>query len=297
MLVLVTGAAGFVGQAVVKELLENGHQVVGLARSDTSAEVITKTGAEVRRGDIEDLGSLRSAARDVDGVIHLAFVHDFSDFPRACAVDRAAIQTIAEAVAGSGKPLVIASGTMGFPEGELGTEDTEPMQGPGFLERAKSETLLFKLSEEKQLRGIALRLTPSVHGAGDKGFVSMFIDAARKNKAAVYVNDGSARWPAVHRADAAVLFRLALEKGASGKAYHAVAEQGITMKEIMGTIGKRLQLPVEGKSVEEAATALGWFAQAIAGDHPASSEKTKRELGWQPTQPGLIADMEANYFA
>ena len=296
MRVFLTGAPGFIGQAVTKELLTHNHTVVGLARSDKSASVVAQTGAEVHRGDIEDLESLKTGAKAADGVIHLAYIHDFSDMGmRAAGVDRAAIQAMAEAMEGTGKPLVIASGTMMLPKGQLANEDTPPEQGSAFAERAKAQDLLFALSKEKNVRGISIRLTPTVHGAGDHGFIQMIIDVSRKNQAVTSVGDGSARWPAVHRSDAAVLFRLALEKGGPATVYHAVAEPEVSTMEIMETIGKRLQLPVEGVSLEEAAKKIDFIAYVISADNPTSSEKTQKELGWQPVQLGLIADMEANY--
>jgi nucleoside-diphosphate-sugar epimerase len=296
MRVFVTGAAGFIGRGVVQELLNNGHQVLGLARSDASAEAITKAGGEPHRGDLEDIESLKSGAKAADGVIHLAFVHDFSNYAQATAIDRAAIEAMGEALAGTGKPLVIASG-MGVAKGKLATEDMEHESGGGFSERMKSADLVYALSKEKQVRGSVMRLPPTVHGAGDHGFIPQWIDFARKDGFVTYVDDGSARWPTVHRLDAAVLFRLALEKGPAGATYHAVAEQAVPTKDIAMVIGKHLQLPVEGKPLTEAAGNIGFLAYVASADIPASSEKTQRELGWQPTQPELFADMEAHYFS
>ncbi|KIW53829.1 hypothetical protein PV05_06241 [Exophiala xenobiotica] len=295
MRVFVTGAAGFIGTATVKELLNHGHQVLGLARSDASADAVAKAGAKPHRGDLEDIDSLKSGAKDADAIIHLGFIHDFSNMAHSTAVDRAAIQAMAEAIAGSGKPLIISSGTLMVAKGALATEDADIERSPGF-DRWKSEDLIKSLSKEKNIRGMSVRFSPTVHGAGDKGFAKIFIDMARKNGRAIYTGDGSARWPAVHRTDAAVLLRLAMEKGTSGGIYHAVAEQGIPVKDTMTLIGKRLGLPVEGMSPGEAAAVLGFFAHAMAFDNPTSSEKTQRELGWQPKQIGLHADMEANYF-
>lgn len=296
MRVFVTGANGFIGKAVVQELLNNGHQVVGLARSDASAEAIQKAGAEVHRGDIEDLETLRTGAKASDGVIHLAFMHDFSDFEGICAVDRAAIAAMGDALAGTGKPLVIASGTMMMPKGVVAVEDAEPERGTPFAVRAKSEDLLFALSKEKNVRGTAIRLSPTVHGEGDKGFVVLLGDAAKKNGSVIMVGDGSQRWPAVHRLDAAVLFRLALEKGTAGSAYHGASEQGVTMREMLGMISKQAGVPLESKPMDEAMQALGFFAFVVSADNPTSSEKTQKELGWKPKQLELIPDIEANYF-
>ncbi|UJR17974.1 hypothetical protein I4U23_004873 [Adineta vaga] len=297
MRVFVTGAAGFIGRAVVQELLNNGHQVLGLARSDASVEIITKAGAEPHQGDLEDIESLKSGARIADGVIHLAFIHDFSDYAKAAAVDRAAIEAMGEVMAGTGKPLVIASGTMIVVKGKLATEDTEPDRSSPFAERARSADLVYTLSKEKKIRGSVIRLPPTVHGAEDKGFIPMLINAARQKGFVTYVGDGSARWPTVHRLDAAVLFRLALEKGTAGATYQAVAEQGVPTKDIMTVIGKHLRLPVEAKPLNEAVEAIGFLAHVVGSDNPTSSEKTQKELGWHPTQPKLLADMEANYFS
>jgi len=297
MLVFVTGAAGFIGRAVVQDLLKNGHQVLGLARNDANAEAITKAGAKSHRGDLEDLESLKSGAKAADGVIHLAFVHDFSNFARAAGIDTAAIEAMGEAMAGTGKPLIIASGTMSLPKGKLGNEDTEPERNTPFSLRSLSADAVRTISKEKGVRGSVIRLTPTVHDAEDRGVIPSLIDIARKNGFVTYIGDGSARWPAVHRQDAAILFRLALEKGTPGSTYHAVAEQGISTKEVMMLVGKHLQLPVESKTLNEAVEKIGFFAYLLGSDNPASNEKTKRELGWEPTHPGLLADMEANYFS
>lgn len=300
MRVFVTGAAGFIGQATVEELLKNGHKVLGLARSDASAEIITKLGAEPHRGDLEDLESLKSGAKMTDGVIHLGFIHDFTDYIRACAVDKAAIGAMGEALAGTGKPFVIASGTLGYPKGVLATEDLEPERTTGFSGRLESADVVYQLSKEKQVRGSVVRLPPTVHGKGDKGFIPMLLGAARKAGFVFYIGDGSARWPATHRMDASVVFRLALEKGTPGATYHAITEQGVPMKDIIAVAAKHLQLPVESKSTEEAIGLAGFLGHVIGVDNPASSEKTQRELGWDAkssTQPGLLEDMEANYFS
>ena len=297
MRVFVTGAAGFIGRATVEELVKNGHQVLGLARNDANAEKITKAGGEPHRGDLRDIESLKSGAKAADGVLHLAFIHDFSNLAESCAVDRAVIEAFGEVLAGTGKPLVICSGTLGMPKGTLTTEDTEPERDTLMSERSLSSDLLYKLSKEKQIRGSVIRLAPTVHGAGDWGFIPQLINAYRQKGSVIYIGDGSARWPAVHRRDAAVLLRLALEKGKAGASYHGVAEQGVPLKDIAAVISKRLQLPVEGQSVQDAMGTLGFFAHAIGMDNPTSSEKTQQELGWHPTQPGLLADMEANYFS
>ncbi|KAK4944362.1 hypothetical protein LTR10_016248 [Elasticomyces elasticus] len=297
MRVFVTGAAGWVGSAVTKELIQHGHKVLGLARSDATAEQITKAGGEVLRGDLEDLESLRKGAQETDGTLHLAFIHDFSNMTHATAVDRAAISALGEIVAGTGKPLIITSGSLivANVDGAVATEDTD-IDRNGPFDRWKSEDLILSLSKEKDVKGMVVRLTPTVHGDGDKGFVPGLIASARKNGAAIYVGDGSAQWPAVHRYDAALLYRLALEKGKAGAIYHAAAEQAIAQKDIQGLIGKVLNLPVESKSLEEALPKLGFFAHVTSMDKPISSEKTQKKLGWQPKELGLLADMEAHYF-
>lgn len=296
MRVFVTGAAGFNGKAVVKELINNGHQVLGLARSDKSAEVITSLGAEVQRGDLENIESLKAGAKSADGVIHLAFNTDFGDFMKSTAMDRAAIQAMADEM--EGKPFIYTSGTLATVKDQLATEDMEPDRGMGVLsERVKSEDLVRSLSEEKRVRGSVVRLSPTVHGPGDIGFIPMLKGMAKKNGFITYIGDGSNRWPAVHVQDAAVLFRLALEKGRSGATYHAVAEQGVPIKSTMEAMGRGLGLPVESKSGDEASGAIGFVAYLLGLDDFVSSEKTQKELGWKPTQPGLIADMEANYFS
>ena len=296
MRVFVTGAAGFIGRPLVQELLHNGHQVLGLARSDANAEVLTKAGAEVHRGDLKDLESLKSGAKATDGVVHLAFIRDFNDFAGAAAADIAAIEAMGEALAGTGKPLVIASGTLGVSTGKLATEDTDPDRSHPMSIRYSAADLVYSLSREKQVRGSVVRLSPTVHGTEDWGFVPMFIIMARKNGFVSYIGDGSARWPAVHKVDAAVLFRLALEKGTAGATYNAVAEEGIPIKDTMTVIGNHLGMPVESKPLEEVAAAMGMLAHVTTMDTPTSSEKTQRELGWKPSQIGLLADMEANYF-
>lgn len=297
MRVFVTGAAGFIGTATIRELIKYGHQVLGLARSDAAIETLTKAGAEAHKGDLKDIESLKSGAKATDGVIHLAFVHDFSDFAGACAIDRAAIEAMGEVLAGTGKPLVIASGTLGLPKGTLMTEDVEPERDtPPFSDRSLSADLVYALSKEKKVRGTVIRLAPTVHGVGDHGFIPMLINTYRQKGSVIYVDDGSARWSAIHREDAAIMLRLALENGTPGATYHAVAEQGVRLKDLMEVIGKKLRLPLQSESVHEAAGALGFLGHAISLDNPVSSEKTQKELGWRPTRPGLLADVEANYF-
>ena len=296
MHVFVTGAPGFIGSAVIEQLLQNGYTVLGLARSDASAEKVSKMGAQVHRGDIEDVESLKSGAKAADGVIHLAFIHDFNNFAHGCEVDQAAIQAMAEAMEGTNKPLVVASGLMLLPPGQLSTEDTEPNWDFPMSIRGKAETLTTKLSQELNIRGSSVRLSPTVHGKGDHGFITMLGDFAKKAGFITRVGDGKSHWPAVARSDAASLFILALEKGKAGAVYHGAAEAGVEMNEIWEAMSKRINLPVETKSMEEAQQAVGFFALAIGLDVRASSEKTQKELGWKPQGLGLVADIEANYF-
>lgn len=296
MLVFVTGANGFIGQATVRELLKNGHQVLGLARTDAQVEALTAAGAEPHRGNLKNLDSLRNGAKSADGVIHLAFIHDFNDLAAACAVDREAIKAMSEGIAGTGKPLVIASGTLSLPKGYLVNEDTEPESGTAMMDRRLSADLVYAFSQDSNIRGSVVRLAPTVHGAGDHGLIPMVANAFREKGAITYVGDGSQRWNAVYRDDAAVLLRLALENGTAGATYHAVAEEGVSHKDIWTLVGKKLGLPVEGKPAEEVVEAIGFFGHVIGMDNPTSSQKTQRELGWQPEGPGLLADIEANYF-
>lgn len=296
MKVFVTGAAGFIGRATVEELLKHGHTVVGLARSDANAEILQKLGAEVRRGDLEDLESLKAGAADSDGVIHLAFVHDFTKFAEGCAIDRGAIKAMADGL-GPGKPLVIASGTLGVIPGDSADEDTPDDMTMGMLsERAKSALLVKELSQGNGIRGSVVRLSPSTHGKGDWGFANMIVRSAKKNGESIYIEGTDAAWPSVHRFDAAILFRLALEKGRPGAMYHAIAERGVPIKDLANLIGKKLNVPVVSKTMEEAQQSLGFMSFPLSRKNIVSSDKTQKELGWTPTQKGWLADVEENYF-
>jgi nucleoside-diphosphate-sugar epimerase len=291
MRVFVTGASGFIGSAVVRELLDGGHDVVGLARSDASAASLTGAGVEVVRGDIENLDSLRAGAADADGVIHLAFIHDFSDYARAGQTDRRAIETIGEVLAGSDRPFVVTAGTAGLTQGRVLTEDDAPLPG---LPRASEEVALPLAA--RGVRVSVLRLPPSVHGEGDHGFVPRLIAIAREKGVSAYPGDGRNRWPAVHRLDAANLFRLALEAAPAGAVLHGVADEGVPVRDIAGVIGRHLELPVTSISFDEAAGHFGWLGPFFALDVPASSMLTQRQLSWRPTHQGLLADLEQDHY-
>lgn len=292
MRVFVTGATGFIGSAVVDELVSAGYQVTGLARSDAGAEQLRAAGADVQRGSLEDLESLKRGAAESDGVIHLAFIHDFANFAASCAKDHAAIEALGSVLAGSSRPLVVSSGVLGLAQGRPATEEDAPAHG--FPRKSEETGLSFAA---KGVRASVIRLSPSVHGDGDHGFVPQLIRSARALGHSAYVGDGKNRWPAVHRLDAARLYRLALEKGSAGGRYHGVAEEGVPIREIAEIIGKRLSLPALSRSAEEVAGALGLIGQILAMDATSSSKLTQERLGWLPTQPGLIDDLErGSYF-
>jgi nucleoside-diphosphate-sugar epimerase len=292
MKIFVTGATGFVGSAIVRELIDAGHQVVGLARSDAGAKSLAAAGANVKRGSLEDLESLRSGAASVDGVVHTAFNHDFSNYGPAAEADRRAIETLGDALAGSDRPLIVTSGTLIVQrQGALATE--ENAHNPNFPR--KSEEVALALAAQG-VRASVVRLSPSVHGNGDHGFVPRLISIAREKGVSAFIGDGLNRWPAVHRLDAAHLYRLALEKRTAGASYHGVGDEGIPTREIAEAIGRGLNVPVVSKSNEEAADHFGWIARFFAMDGPASSAATQQRLGWRPVQPGLIADLNAGHY-
>lgn len=288
----VTGATGFIGSAVVRELLVAGHQVLGLARSDRAATALKEAGAEVHRGDLDDLDGLREAAAAADGVAHLAFIHDFSDFPAAAETDRRAITAMGEALAGSGRPFVVTSGTLTLAPGRTATEQ-DVAQNHTVPRRSEQAALAFV---ERGVRASVVRLPPSVHGEGDHGFVPRLIEIAREKGASAHPGDGSNRWPAVHRLDAARLYRLALEAAPAGSRLHGIHEEGVAVRDIAEVIGRRLDLPVTSIPRETAADHYGWLGAFITADGPASSALTRELTGWRPTQQGLLADLEEGHY-
>jgi nucleoside-diphosphate-sugar epimerase len=292
MRVFVTGATGFIGTAVVRQLIDAGHQVLGLARSDVAARSLVTAGADVHRGSLEDPESLRSGAAAADGVIHTAFIHDFSNYGPAAEADRRAIETLGDALAGSDRPLIVTSGTLlAQRQGSLATEEDAP--NPNFPRKSEEAALALAA---RGVRASVLRLPPSVHGNGDHGFVPRLIGIAREKRVSAFIGDGLNRWPAVHRFDAAQLYRLVLEKSSVKARYHGVADEGVPTREIAEVIGRHLNVPVVSKSREEAADHFGWIAHFFGLDAPASSAQTQERLGWRPVQPGLIADLNAEHY-
>ena len=305
MRIFVTGASGWIGSAVVPELIAAGHRVSGLARSDASATALTAAGADVHRGTLDDLDSLRSAAAASDGVIHLAFKHDLAfsgDFQGAADADRRAVETIGDALAGSDRPFFIASGTLGLAPGRVATErdghgsDSDMAAlGAGPRTRWATAELVISLAS-RGVRSSVVRLPPTNHGQGDNGFMAALVAIARDKGVSGYIGDGTNRWPAVHRLDSARLFRLALEKAPSGSTLHAVAEEGVPVREVAAVIGRHLNLPVVSIPHAEAGEHFTWLADFLAADAPASSALTRDLLDWEPAQPGLIADLEQGHY-
>jgi nucleoside-diphosphate-sugar epimerase len=287
MRVFVTGATGFVGSAVVKELIAAGHQVRGMARSEEGAKSLAAAGAEVHRSSLEDLDGLRQGAAASDAVIHLAFVHDWSNFARSCEIDRQAIEALGSVLAGSDRPLLVTSGTGGVSQsGQVATEDAVFPTNPRWPRVSEQTALALK-----DVRAAAMRL-PQVHNPDKQGLVTPLIAIYREKGVCAYVGDGSNRWPAAHVLDVARLYRLAIEKTEPKARYHAVAEEGVPLRAIAEAIGRRLDLPVKSIAPQEAETFFTWLAPFATLDMPASSAQTRQRLGWAPTGPGLIADLE-----
>ncbi|GAA1505341.1 SDR family oxidoreductase [Sphaerisporangium rubeum] len=301
MRVLVTGASGWCGSALVPELIEAGHEVVGLARSDASAAALDAAGVRVVRGDLDDLGTLRREAEAADGVIHLAFKHDIAfsgDYQGAADADRVAVETFGEALAGSGRPFVIASGVGGIAPGRVATEADWPVeQGNGGVHGRIATARVALGYASRGVRSSVVRL-PIVHGEGDPGFLAVLIGIAREKGVSGYIGDGTQRWPFVHRDDAASLFRLAVEKAPAGSVLHAIADEGVALREVAEVIGRHLGVPVVAVRPEDAAGHFGWLAGFLGTDGAASSAVTREMLGWRPTQIGFIDDLEkGHYFA
>ncbi|MDR3510073.1 MAG: SDR family oxidoreductase [Caulobacteraceae bacterium] len=296
MRVFMTGATGFIGSIVVDELQAAGHQVTGLARSDAAAQALAERGVEPRRGDVADPEGLAEGARASDGVIHCAFGHDFSRYVEMGDVDLRAVSAMAQALAGTGKPLVVTSGLTARTPGRLSTE-ADAAETEGLLAvRGRPEAAALAASRTN-VRSVVVRLPPSVHDVQGQGLVSPLIAIARQTGVSAYVGDGANRWPAVHRRDAARLFRFALEHGQPGQRLHAVAEEGVASRSIAEAIGERLGLPVRSLGPDEAAGHFGWFAAVASNDIPASSALTRQTMGWRPAGPGLLDGLRGDYLS
>jgi nucleoside-diphosphate-sugar epimerase len=295
----VTGASGWLGSAVVPELLTAGHQVTGLARSDASAAALTTAGAEVVRGTIDDLDVLRTAAATSDGVIHLAFKHDIAfsgDFRRAAETDRRAVDAFGEALAGSDRPLVIASGLLGLAPGRVVTErDLPAVDGSPTSVRQATALAALELAG-RGVRSAVVRLAPTCHGEGDNGFMAALVGVARDRGVSGYIGDGANRWPAAHRLDVARLFRLALEKAAAGSVLHGAGEEGVAIRDVAEVIGRRLDVPVVSVAPADAAGHFAWLGGFIGLDSPAASTITRELLDWRPSQPGLLEDLDKGHY-
>ncbi len=299
MRVFVTGASGWIGSAVVPELIGSGHQVVGLARSDASADALTAAGAEVVRGTIDDLDVLGNTAAASDGVIHLAFKHDTAftgDFQGAAEADRRAVDAFGDALAGTDRPFVLASGLVGLLPGRVATERDRPTidDSPVSIRWATAQAVLALAS--RGIRSSVVRLSPTCHGEGDNGFMAALVAIARAKGVSGHVGDGTNRWPAVHRLDAARLFRLAVEKAPAGSVLHGVAEEGVPIRDIAEVIGRQLGLPVTSVAPEAAPEHFTWLSRFLGLDAPSSNTLTRELLGWQPTQPGLLEDLEEGHY-
>jgi nucleoside-diphosphate-sugar epimerase len=289
MRIFVTGATGFIGSALVPELIDAGHTVLGLTRSDAGASSLAAAGAEVHRGSLEDLESLKSGAAKSEAVIHLAFIHDFSKFKENSETDRRAIEALGSALTGSDRLLIVTSGTLLVAPGRLATEEDEPFATSASIPRIATDEAAAAVAQ----RGVRVSLVrlPQIHDQNKQGLITFLIDLAREKGVSAFVGDGKNRWAAAHVSDTARLYRLALEKGLPAR-YHAVGEEGVPMRDIAEVIGRRLKLPVVAKSPAEAAEHFGWLGGFAALDGPASSALTRERLGWRPVGPGLIADLE-----
>jgi nucleoside-diphosphate-sugar epimerase len=295
MRVFVTGASGWIGSAVVPELLAAGHTVTGLARNQASADALTAAGVTPLAGSLDDLDSLRAGAADSDGVVHLAFKHDFSDMAGAGRTDRAAVAALGDTLVGSDRPLLFASGVAGLTSGRAVTEnDASPFVGPD-APRGGGENFAFEYAS-RGVRPVSLRFSPTVHGQGDHGFISVIAGVARQKGVSAYVGDGSTRWAAVNRADAGLLVRLAFEQAEAATIVHAVGEEGIPSREIAEALGAALGVPTESVAPDAAADHFGWIGAFFGLDMSASSTLTRERFGWTPTHPGLLADIAAGYY-
>ncbi|MFF4246166.1 SDR family oxidoreductase [Streptomyces sp. NPDC001822] len=299
MRIFVTGASGWIGSAVVPELIGAGHRVAGLARSDSSAAALAEAGAEIVRGTVDDFDVLRGAAEASDGVIHLAFKHDIAfsgDFQGAAEADRRAVDTFGDALAGTGRPFVLASGVAGLAPGRTATErDMPTIDGSPASVRAATSLAALALAE-RGIRSSVVRLSPTCHGEGDNGFMATLTGIARAKGVSGYIGDGANRWPAVHRLDAARLFGLAVEKAPAGSVLHGVAEEGVAIRDIAGVIGRHLGVPVASIAPEDAAAHFGWLGGFLGLDAPASHALTGELLDWRPTRPGLLDDLDAGHY-
>jgi len=292
MRIFVTGATGWIGTAVTGELLDAGHDVVGLARSDASARTLAARGATPLRGTLDDLGTIKDATAAADGVIHLGFVHDFDRFAESGRIERAVVETIGDTLAGSDRPFLLAAGVAGLTPGRVATEDdVTGAVGPD-APRGGSEALALSFAD-RGVRSVALRFAASVHGIGDHGFVAELARVARERGVSGYLGDGANRWPAVHRSDAARLVRLALDDAPAGGVVHAVAEEGVATRDIAEALGRSLDLPVGPVDPADAAEHFGWIGRFFALDAPTSSALTRERYGWTPTGPTLLDDIAA----